>query len=190
MLNSFLPLGVTDVWELFANSHSYFLIVWRWSIFPLRWPALQGSRFFFMLSGTLLVSRTRWFLPCQYLWAFFINTFQVDGPAPFALIPNRPSCISYPVPDISVTSSFVVGRGVSQRRWKMIELVLSLLGILRRNGPPLDGVAVGTRTWRVSRDTKQSSPTLVAQLWTATILFCEGQELVGRKLTKAKINLF
>ena len=37
----------------------------------------------------------------------------------------------------------------------MIEIVLSLLVILRGDNPPLDVVAVGTRMWRVSRDTNQ-----------------------------------
>ena len=67
----------------------------------------------------------------------------------------------------------------------MIELVLSLLVILRRDDPPLDGVAVGTRTWRVSRDTEQSSPTLAARLQAVTVLSARWQELVERKLTKA-----
>ena len=52
--------------------------------------------------------------------------------------------------------------------------------------PPLDGVAVGTRTWRVSRDTEQSSPTLAAQLQTVNILSCEGTGASRRKLIKAK----
>ena len=40
--------------------------------------------------------------PPSVLVGFFTNTFQVDGPVPVFL--NRPSSISYPVPDIRVTS--------------------------------------------------------------------------------------
>ena len=68
----------------------------------------------------------------------------------------------------------------------MIEIVLSLSGVLGWNDPPLDGVAVGTRTWRVSRDTEQSSPTLAARLQTVNILSCEGTGASRRKLIKAK----
>ena len=52
--------------------------------------------------------------------------------------------------------------------------------------PPLDGVAVGTRTWRVSRDTEQSSPTLAARLQAVTVLSVLAEASRNRKLTKAK----
>ena len=72
----------------------------------------------------------------------------------------------------------------------MIVFVLSFLGFLRMNDPPLDGVAVGTRTWRVPSWHGQSSPTLAARLQTVNILSCEGTGASRRKLIKAKINLF
>ena len=103
----------------------------------------------------------------------FTNTFQVDGSVPFFLVPSRPSSISYPAPDISV-DFFFSGLGSISAKMKDDRNRPLLIGGPQVDDPPLDGVAVGTRTWRVSRDTEQSSPTLAARLQTVNILSLRG----------------
>ena len=66
-----------------------FLIVWRWSLFSLRWPVLQGSRFFLVYVRGLCLVLPYWMTPPpSVLVSFFTNTFQVDGPVPFCCRPN------------------------------------------------------------------------------------------------------
>ena len=125
------------------------------------WPVSRARGSSLCCRGLLVGSRTGWSLLRQYWWAF--------SQIPFKLMVqcrslNRPSSISYPVPDISVTSSFLGGVGkFSQRRWKMISLVLSSSGLLRYELALLAGVwrnsnaQIRTRNtnlrWRVPLDT-------------------------------------
>ena len=192
-----LPFGDTDDWGLFANPHSYFLIVWRWSVFPLRWPVSRARGSSLCCRGFSLVSRTRWFLLRQYLWAFFINTFQVDGPVPFCSCSKSAFMHQLPCSWYQRDFFFFEWDGeMSQRRWKMIDLVLSLSGIHRyellhlmgswlvlerkgpysRHGPQMTGAS-----WH-----KQSSPTLAARLQAVTVLSVLTGANRNRKLTKAK----
>ena len=92
-------------------------------------PRARGSSL--CRRGLLVGSRTGWSLLRQYWWAFFTNTFQVDGSVPsFVLQVGLQASATLLL--ISALTSSLVGRGVSQRRWKMIAIVLSLLAILRR----------------------------------------------------------
>ena len=61
----------------------------------------------------------------------------------------------------------------------MIELVLSLLVILRRDDPPLDGSQSVLERGGCLVTQINYSPTLAARFQPVTILFAMGQELVG-----------
>ena len=84
-----LPLGVVTIKDYLLILTLTFLIVWRWSLFSLRWPVLQGSRFFLVCVRGLCLVFPYWMTPPpSVLVSFFTNTFQVDGPVPFCCLPN------------------------------------------------------------------------------------------------------
>ena len=67
-----------------------------------------------MLPGTSCWFPNWMIPPPSVLVGFFTNTFQVDGPVP-SFVLNRPSSISYPAPDISVTSSLSGSGSISAK---------------------------------------------------------------------------
>ena len=75
-------------------------------------PRARGSSL--CCRGLLVGSRTGWSLLRQYWWAFSQIPFKLMVPC-LPCVPSRPSSISYPAPDISVTSSLSGSGSISAK---------------------------------------------------------------------------
>ena len=162
-----LPLGVVTIKDYLLILTLTFLIVWRWSLFSLRWPVSQGSRFFLVccsgtLSGTPVLDDSS-SVSIDELFHKYLSSWWSRAVLLSSQLGLQASATLFQ--SSALTRSFLPWVGeISQRRWKMIGLVLSLsdnrrLELLFSVGSWLMLERKGTRfrntnlRWRVPLDT-------------------------------------
>ena len=124
-----LPLGVVTIKDYLLILTLTFLIVWRWSLFSLRWPVSQGSRFFLVccsgtLSGTPVLDDSS-SVSIDELFHKYLSSWWSRAVLLSSQLGLQASATL--VQSSAWLVLFFRGFGeISQRRWKMIGLVLSL----------------------------------------------------------------